>query len=135
MIVTIDVSAAVEVVMGRPKQKSIINILKKADWIIAPSLFIYEASNVMWKYHSLQNYSLDNIVKKIRYLHEMVDQFIDAKEIYEEAIPLSCNINHPAYDSMYLVTSRRKNATLITLDKRLIKAAKKIDIPVASINY
>lgn len=134
MIVTIDVSAAVEVVMGRPKQKPIINILKKADLIIAPSLYIYEASNVMWKYHSLQNYSLDNIVKKIRYLHEMVDQFIDAKEIFEEAIPLSCNIDHPAYDSMYLVTSRRKNATLITLDKRLIKAAKKIDIPVASIN-
>ncbi len=134
MIVTIDVSAAVEVVMGRQKQKSIINILKKADWIIAPSLYIYEASNVMWKYHSLQNYRLEDILKKTRYLYEIVDQFIDAKELFEEAIPLSCNIDHPAYDTMYLLTSRRKNATLITLDKRLIKAAKKINIPLASIS-
>lgn len=134
MIVTIDVSTAVEVVMGRPKQKSIIDILQKADWIIAPSLYIYEASNVIWKYHSIQNYPLEDILKKTRYLHEMVDQFINARELFEEAIPLSCIIDHPAYDSMYLVTSRRKNATLITLDKRLIKAAKKIDIPVASIS-
>lgn len=132
MIVTIDVSAAVEVVMGRSKQKPIIDILKKADWIIAPSLYIYEASNVMWKYHSIHNYPLEEILKKTRYLYEIVDQFINANELFEEAIPLSCNINHPAYDSMYLITSRRKNATLITLDKKLIKAAKKINIPVAS---
>ncbi|MDN5311569.1 MAG: hypothetical protein PWQ68_542, partial [Thermoanaerobacteraceae bacterium] len=34
-IVTIDVSAAVEVVMGRPKQQQIIDILEKAEWIIS----------------------------------------------------------------------------------------------------
>jgi predicted nucleic acid-binding protein len=34
---------------------------------------------------------------------------------------------------MYLVTSRRKNATLVTLDKRLVRAAKSIDVPVAVI--
>ncbi|MDN5313303.1 MAG: hypothetical protein PWQ68_2277, partial [Thermoanaerobacteraceae bacterium] len=55
-IVTIDVSAAVEVVMGRPKQQQIIDILEKAEWIIAPSLYIFEASNVMWKYNSIQNH-------------------------------------------------------------------------------
>jgi predicted nucleic acid-binding protein len=133
MIITIDVSAAVEIVMGRSKQKLLINILKEADWIIAPSLYIYEASNVMWKYHSIQNYPLDDLLTKTKQMIEIVDQFINSEDIYEEAIPLSCKIDHPAYNAMYLVTCRRKNSTLVTLDKRLIKAANKLDLSVASI--
>ncbi|AZO93768.1 type II toxin-antitoxin system VapC family toxin [Halocella sp. SP3-1] len=133
MIITIDVSAAVEIVMGRPKQKILIDILKNADWIIAPSLYIYEAANVMWKYHSIQNYPIDDLLNNTRHMIDIVDQFIKSEDIYEEAIPLSCKIDHPAYDAMYLVTCRRKNSTLITLDKRLIKLANKLDISVASI--
>ncbi|MDI3481653.1 MAG: hypothetical protein PWQ97_1308 [Tepidanaerobacteraceae bacterium] len=134
MIAAIDVSAAIEVVMGRPKQKKIINILEKAEWVIAPSLYIYEASNVMWKYHLIQNYPVDELLHKIRHLIEMVDQFIKAEDLYEEAIPLACKLKHPAYDVMYLVVSRRKNATLVTLDSKLIDAAKMLDIPVAAID-
>lgn len=133
MRITIDVSAAVEIVMGGKRQEEIINILNDADWVIAPSLFIYEASNTLWKYHEYQAYSKEDIMKKIEYLYKMVDQFIDAKDIFEEALPLSCKISHPAYDAMYLVTSRRKNATLVTLDKILVRAAKSIDVPVAVI--
>lgn len=133
MRITIDVSAAVEVVMGGKRQEEIVNILNDADWVIAPSLFIYEASNALWKYHEYRDYSKEDIMKKVEYLYEMVDQFIDAKDIFEEALPLSCKISHPAYDAMYLVTSRRKNATLVTLDKKLVRAAKSIDVPVAVI--
>lgn len=133
MRITLDVSAAVEIVMGGKRQQEIVNILNDADWVIAPSLFIYEASNVLWKYHEYQDYSKEDIMKKIEYLYKMVDQFIDAKDIFEEALPLSCKISHPAYDAMYLVTSRRKNATLVTLDKKLVRAAKSIDVPVAVI--
>jgi predicted nucleic acid-binding protein len=87
----------------------------------------------MWKYHSIQNHPLDDLLIKNRQMIEMVDQFIKSEDIYEEAIPLSYKIDHPAYDSMYFITCRRKNSTLITLDKRLIKAANKLDLSIASI--
>ena len=81
MRITIDVSAAVEVVMGGKRQEEIVNILNDADWVIAPSLFIYEASNTLWKYHEYQDYNKEDIIKKIEYLYKIVDQFIDAKDI------------------------------------------------------
>jgi len=65
MRITIDVSAAVEVVMGGKRQEEIVNILNDADWVIAPSLFIYEASNALWKYHEYQDYSKEDIMKKM----------------------------------------------------------------------
>jgi predicted nucleic acid-binding protein len=65
MRITIDVSAAVEVVMGGKRQEEIVNILNDADWVIAPSLFICEASNALWKYHEYQDYSKEDIMKKM----------------------------------------------------------------------
>jgi predicted nucleic acid-binding protein len=88
----------------------------------------------MWKYNFLQNYPVDDLLHKIRHLIEMVDQFIKAEDLYEEAIPLACKLKHLTYDIMYLIVSRRKNATLVTLDSKLIDAAKMLDIPVAAID-
>jgi|GEM_PF-908820 predicted nucleic acid-binding protein len=132
-IVLLEKALNIEKENKKRRQKSVVKILNNADWVISPSLFIYEASNTLCKYHEYQDYSKEDIMKKIEYLYKIVAQFIDAKDIFEEASPLSCKISHPTYDAMYLVTSRRKNATLVTLDKRLIKAAKSIDVPVAVI--
>jgi len=133
MIITLDVSAAIEFIMGRPKQSIIKSKLEEADLIITPSLYIYETSNTMWKYHSIKNYPKNKINHKIRHTLDLIDQFIKADDIYEEAVSLSCKINHPAYDAMYLITCRRKNGFLLTLDSRLIKAAKKAEISIIDI--
>lgn len=133
MKVTLDVSAAVEMIMGRPKQQAIIDNLKKATWITTPSLYISEVSNVMWKYNSIQNYSAEKLTHKANHLVKLIDEFIPTDELYEEAISLACQLDHPAYDAMYLVASRRRNSTLITLDKKLIQAAQKVNIPVVSL--
>jgi predicted nucleic acid-binding protein len=88
----------------------------------------------MWKCHILLNYPVDNLLHKVRHLIEIVDMFINAEDLYEEAIPLACKLKHPTYGIMYLIVSRRKNATLVTLDEKLVDAAKKLDIPVAMID-
>lgn len=130
MIITLDASAAVEVVMGRLGQQSIVSVLEKADWIVAPTLYVYETSSVMWKYYKLCNFPINDLVHKARHLLELVDEFVEADDLYEEAISLACELNHPVCDTMYLVPSRRKNAPLLTLDSRLIEAAVKTGISV-----
>lgn len=131
MIITLDVSAAMEVIMGRPYQKQIAEIVKKADWVIAPSLYTYEASNVMWKCRKF--YDDKVLLKKARQALALIDEFISPESIFEEAIALACQTNHTSYDAMYLVTCRRRNATLVTLDKKLLKVAVDLRIPVAEL--
>ncbi len=134
MIITLDCSAAIELVTGRPQAKKIKNQLEKADLIITPALFIYELSNVMWKYHSINRTPKKILLPKISQGISLIDQFTPAEDIYEEAISLSWKINHPVYDSMYLITAKRKNATLLTIDGKLIQAAKKFDIDFLELN-
>jgi predicted nucleic acid-binding protein len=130
MNVVLDVSAAIEIVMGRPKQKLIASALKQGDLIIAPSLYLYESINTLWKYRNISGFSVQELVNKSEYLIKLVDRFIDVQDIYKEVLSLACEINHPAYDAAYLLLCRKNNADLLTLDTRLIKAAQKSGIEV-----
>ena len=51
MIIVLDTSAAVEIVLQREHAIYLGRKVAEADWIIAPSLFIPEVTNVFWKYY------------------------------------------------------------------------------------
>lgn len=133
MIVTLDVSAAVELVMGRPRQPAIAAALEKAGWVIAPALYIYEAANVMWKYHQigLPQAELDHA---FQHLLELVDEFLEAERLTDKAISLACELNHPVYDAVYLVACQNWHAALLTLDTKLAVTAAKIDLQVIDLD-
>ena len=134
MIITLDVSAAVELIMGRKGQHWIKENLLSADWIISPTLFIYETTNVMWKYHSLEHIAADKLAHKLNHSFKLIDRFIYPEDIYRDALSLAAEIDHPAYDAMFLVTAREKNSTLLTMDEKLREAAENIGIPVFEMN-
>lgn len=128
MITVLDTSAAVETVLNRSKAYEIMEILKKADWVISVDLFISEVSNVFWKYHCFQNLPLEICKQGMKRAIEIVDNFEPAGNLYQEAFSLACQVNHPVYDVLYLTCTRRKDAVLITLDKKLQKIARKLSI-------
>lgn len=131
MIVTLDVSAAVEVVMGRPRQPMIAAVLEKAGWVIAPTLYIYEAANVMWKYHQISGLPEAELVHPFQHLLELVDEFVEAEQLAGKAMTLACELNHPTYDTVYLAACQSRNAALLTLDAKLALAAAKKGIQVS----
>lgn len=133
MIVTLDVSAALELVMGRGQSERVKAVLERAHLVIAPSLFLYEIANTMWKYHRFGGVDVDTLLHMTRRASSLVDEFVDAETVWEESLALACQIGHPAYDAMYLVTSRRRHAQLLTLDSRLAMAAAELKIPVAAL--
>jgi predicted nucleic acid-binding protein len=58
----------------------------------------------------------------------LIDDVIEAGDLYQEAFSFSCQTNHPVCDSMYLICARRYNVTLISVDKKLNKPAQKYSI-------
>jgi predicted nucleic acid-binding protein len=133
MIVTLDASAAVELVMGRPKRELVARSLEKAEVVIAPALFVYELANTMWKYHRLSGIEVHTLLRMARRAMALVDELIDPDTVWEESVALACQIAHPVYDAVYLVTSRRRHAELVSIDSRLVAAAAQLNIPVASL--
>ena len=128
MIIVLDTSAAIEVVLKRKQFSSLQDVLANADWVIAPYLYIAEATNAFWKYFHHSDMAIDSCEKAIDLAISLPDDFISEKELFKEAFALACMTKMTVYDMFYLVLARRNNGCLLTLDKSLKLAAEKQSI-------
>ena len=128
MIVVLDASAAIEIVLQRNLAEKLSKHVTKADWVITPTLFISEITNTIWKYQKFADLPYRSCEKALEQALALPDDFINELDLYREAFKLSCTLNHPVYDMLYLLTARRNNGLLLTLDKQLIKTAIKCSV-------
>ena len=128
MILVLDTSAAVEIVLQRDSAQSLAEIIRGADWVIAPTLFITEVNNVFWKYQKFADYPYPDCERDIEQTIALPDEYISEIELYREAFKLGCTLDHPIYDMLYVVLARRNSARLLTMDKKLITTAHKAGV-------
>ncbi len=128
MITVLDVSGAIEILLQKEKKAKYEKMYKQASWVIAPDLFISEISNVLWKYYRANFFSHEDCIQYAEDGISMVDDFIDAQELWKEALGEGIKNNHPICDMYYLVLARRNDATLITNDSRLVDFCKQFKI-------
>ena len=125
MIAVIDVCGAVEIIMNKEKAVKFDNILQEAALVITPDLYVSELTNAFWKYYSAKMLTKDECIKYIQQGLGLINKFINAKEIWEEAFSEGINNSHSIYDMLYMVTARRNNGILITNDSDLAAVCKK----------
>jgi predicted nucleic acid-binding protein len=128
VILVLDASAAVEIVLQRDFAQRLAKAVREADWVIAPTLFVVEVTNVFWKYQKFVDYPYPDCERDIEQTIALPDQYINEIDLYREAFKLGCILDHPIYDMLYVVLARRNNARLLTMDKKLIMAAHKADV-------
>jgi len=126
----IDTSAAVEIVLQREHAEAYAGYVEKTDWIIAPTLYISEITNVFWKYHNFGDMPIHACEVNVDNAVSIPDEYINEKELYKEAFALGCQTRMPIYDMFFLVLARRYNASLLTLDKKLKETALKYSIKI-----
>ncbi|MEA3348402.1 MAG: type II toxin-antitoxin system VapC family toxin, partial [Pseudomonadota bacterium] len=114
---------AIEIVLQRNPAEALTKYVTEADWVITPTLFISEVTNTIWKYQKFAELPIRSCEKALEQALALPDDFINELDLYREAFKLSCSFNHPVYDMLYLLTARRNNGILLTLDKKLIKIA------------
>ncbi len=132
MIVVLDVSAAIEILFQKAKQEKFNDIYKKGTWIIAPDVFIAEITNVLWKYYKAKVLSHEDCIQYVQDGIDMIDDFIDARELWKESLAEGIRNNHSIYDMYYSVLARRNDAVLITNNGPLAEICKKLNIDVCN---
>jgi len=128
MIVVLDVSGAIEIILKKDKSEKFNSEFESASWVIAPDLYISELSNVLWKYYKAKVITHSECNQYVRDGIEMIDDFIDAKEIWKEALGEGIKNNHSIYDMFYAIVARRNDARLITNDGPLADICRNLDI-------
>ncbi len=128
MIAVLDVSAAIEILLKKGKKELFDASFQGADWVLAPDLFVPEITNVLWKYHKAKVIDHEECVQLVGDGIEMIDDFIDSKELWKEALSEGIKNGHSIYDMYYLISARRNDATLLTNDGSLAKLSSKMKI-------
>jgi len=128
MTVVLDVSAAIEMLLKKDKKELFDETFTSATWVIAPELFIFELSNVLWKYYKAKVLSHEECVQYVGDGIELIDDFVGPNELWKESLSEGIKNNHSVYDMFYLVLTRRNDATLITNDGLLAEICRKANI-------
>lgn len=130
MITVLDASAAIEIALNKEKAIRFKEYLKESDVVIVPNTFPSEIVNSFWKYRTIAKVDTEKCENGIKYCIDLVDDFIDTKDLCFEVYNEAVQKKHPAYDLFYLILARRNNASILTNDKKMKKIANELGINV-----
>ena len=90
--------------------------------IFVPDLFYIECTNVFLKYVRANMYTAAEVQADLTTLKNLQLQVVSTANLMDDAVNIALNYNISAYDASYVALSQLENATLLTLDKKLVKA-------------
>jgi len=130
MIAVLDVSAAIEMILQKEKKELFHAAFMDSSWVLAPDLYVSEISNVLWKYYRANVISHEECIQYVEDGINMIDDFIDGKDLWKEALGEGIKSNHSIYDMYYAILARRNDAVLITNDGPLSKICSELRIGI-----
>lgn len=94
--------------------------------LIAPSLIVAEIGNAVWKAVRRGDLPREHAATAAEIALGPLHELKPAEELRARALELAIELNHPIYDCFYLALAEREGAPLISVDTRLIAAAKRV---------
>ncbi len=94
--------------------------LESADLVEIPDSLRAELVNVVWKWVKTKGLSLDLGLEVLQDAEALIDRVIPAQELWERALELAVQYNHPAYDTLFIAAAELGETQVVTFDKKLL---------------
>jgi predicted nucleic acid-binding protein len=116
----IDASIAVKWVVEEVGTSEALVLRQKAK-LIAPDLLVAECANIFWKKVQRGELLKAEALLGARLLQGAEIELLPTRSLLETATRMSIEINHPAYDCLYLVLAVEKKCKFATADGRFLR--------------
>jgi predicted nucleic acid-binding protein len=116
----IDASIAVKWVVdedGTPEALA----LRQRTKLIAPELLVAECANILWKKVQRDELLKQEALLAARLLRGAEIELLPLRSLFETATRMSFEINHPAYDCVYLALANNSKCQFVTADERFLQ--------------
>lgn len=91
--------------------------------LAAPDLLFAECANILWKKVSRRELSRDEAALAAETLEQVELSVFSARTYARAATAIAIELNHPAYDGLYLAIAESAGLRLVTADERLVRRA------------
>ena len=119
-VLVIDASIAVKWVVEEDGTPEALAIRQKAR-LIAPDLLIAEYANILWKKVKRRELVKQEALIAARLLQGADLELLPMRSLCETATRISIEVDHPAYDCLYLALAVEKQCRFVTADDRFLK--------------
>jgi predicted nucleic acid-binding protein len=116
----IDASIAVKWVVEEDGTAEALTLRQRAK-LIAPELLIAECANILWKKVRLDELSKAEALTAARLLQAADIELLPMRFLFEATTRMSIEIDHPAYDCIYVVMAVENKCQFVTADQRLLR--------------
>jgi predicted nucleic acid-binding protein len=116
----IDASIAVKWVVEEPGTPEALALRQKAK-LIAPELLIAECANILWKKFRRKELLKEEALLAARLLQGAEIELLPTRSLFEATTRMSIEIDHPAYDCLYLALAVERECPFVTADERFLR--------------
>jgi len=126
LTLVVDASVAAKWVLPESGSADATALRSQEPDLIAPSLVVAEIGNALWKSVMRGDMAANDVIRALRVASGHYSRFIPDESIAADAMKFAVDLKHPIYDCFYLALAERERAPLISADKRLIAAGRRV---------
>ena len=116
----IDASIAVKWVVEEEGTPQALALRQRAK-LIAPELLVAECANILWKKVRRDELSKEEALFAARLLQVAEIELLPTRSLLEAATRIAIELDHPAYDCLYLALAVASNCQFVTADQRFLR--------------
>lgn len=95
--------------------------LRRLERLIAPDLLIAECANILWKKVQRRELTQEEALLAARLVEGSEVELLPTRALLEAATQIAIELDHPAYDCVYLALAAANNCAFVTADERLVR--------------
>ena len=116
----IDASIALKWVIEEEGTPEALALRQRAK-LMAPELLVAESANVLWKKVRRDELLKEEALLAARLLQAAEIELLPARNLLETSLRMSIEIDHPAYDCVYLALAVENKCHFVTADERFLR--------------
>lgn len=120
----IDASVAIKWVVTEDGTDQAVSLLSSGA-LSAPDLLVAECANILWKKVRRSELSDQEALLASRILEQAEIELHPMRTLLEPATRLAIELDHPAYDCIYLALAMEHDWRFVTADMRLVAKARR----------
>lgn len=95
--------------------------------LAAPDLLLVECANVLWKKVRRSELSAEEALFAVRLLQQADIEILPTRHLADLAVRLAIELDHPAYDCLYLALALTNEWPLVTADDAFVQRLQRPD--------
>lgn len=122
-MIVVDASVSVKWAVAEPDSKQAVAL--HAQVLTAPSIWIAETGNALWRYVRLGQLTQAEATALFKTLQAVPMISTDMELDAAQALTLAVELDHPIYDCFYLALAIREGTYVVTADNRFASAVRR----------